>query len=428
MEKETQGSLGESLKLYRQAYRVCSVISLANNTSDNVQLDDRVDKEYKDKYFPRPPQLTGKGKKPGTAVPDPPVPLAGLSTAHHSLPNRPLGVSGLIASFAGLRIQPPAAASLTNAPGEDEPLETDQPLEDVFSPLSTIPSELVLHILRDLALTDFASFARTAQACKSLCYMVCTEQGIYRDVCARVYARQVWDWVVTVSGSPLYRLDTEPAATLYQPDAEQYADENAPDPDSDEALARLLPSDESELAHYDNSWRTMLRLRPRIRYNGVYISTCNYQRPGGASATAVTWNSPVHIITYYRYLRFFPDGTVLSLLTTHEPADVVYSFSKSSTDSASWAKYLSRGRWRLDRDGRVEVETIPPAGMERYLFRMQLRVARVGRAGAKKLLWEGFWSWNRLTEDLAEFTGRNDRPFFFSRVGTVDREMATVGV
>lgn len=132
----------------------------------------------------------------------------------------------------------------------------------------------------------------------------------------------------------------------------------------------------------------------------------------------------MHIVTYYRYLRFYPDGTVLSLLTTTEPGEVVGGFSKTALTPAhlrdaaagvtgvvgQWGRYVCRGRWRLDPEGRVDVETEPGGTMDRYLFRMQMRVKSVragGRwSGCNKLVWEGFWSWNRLTDDLAEFSLR----------------------
>ena len=48
-----------------------------------------------------------------------------------------------------------------------------------------------------------------------------------------------------------------------------------------------------------------------------------------------------------------------------------------------------------------------------------------GGKGGKlnKLVWRGFWSWNRLTDDVAEFSLRNDKPFFWSRVRRFDREV-----
>lgn len=74
------------------------------------------------------------------------------------------------------------------------------------------------------------------------------------------------------------------------------------------------------------SYRTMFRQRPRIRFQGCYISTVNYTRPGHANS--MRWNTPILIVTYYRYLRFYRDGTVISLLTTHEPTDVVPYLTK----------------------------------------------------------------------------------------------------
>lgn len=32
---------------------------------------------------------------------------------------------------------------------------------------------------------------------------------------------------------------------------------------------------------------------------------------------------PVHLVEYYRYIRFFPDGTVLVMTSTDEPAHMV---------------------------------------------------------------------------------------------------------
>jgi len=61
----------------------------------------------------------------------------------------------------------------------------------------------------------------------------------------------------------------------------------------------------------------------------------NYTRPGAASVySSVSWNTPIHIVTYYRYLRFYPDGSVVSLLTTTEPTDVVPHISKENMNTA----------------------------------------------------------------------------------------------
>lgn len=78
------------------------------------------------------------------------------------------------------------------------------------------------------------------------------------------------------------------------------------------------------------TYRQLFRSYPRIRFNGCYISTVNYQRPGATSSSQISWNTPIHIVTYYRYLRFYRDGTCISLLTTHEPVEVVHHLSKEN--------------------------------------------------------------------------------------------------
>jgi F-box protein 9 len=418
VEKETEGSLGESLKLYRKAFR----------------MDERVDKAYKEKYYPRlpvpqqEPAVKGKGK----AVAAPP-PVGGV-TAHHFSKAAlvPPGLSELVANFAGLAIEPTTKPLLTPA-GEGTAEDEERAGENKFSLLAAVPSEILLQILYSLASIDVASYVRLSQVCKSLAYLVATEDSIWRGVCVATYRMQIWDWKCAVTGHPL--IDE-----VLFPKPQALGGDGLDDEVEDEK--RHVPVNEVEVLRYNNSWQEMFRQRPRLRYNGIYISTCNYHRPGGHSSGSITWNTPVHIVTYYRYLRFYPDGTLLSLLTTHEPSDVVYHFSKLSLTPAhlgglpagssalsSWGGNVGHGRWRIDRDGQIDIETQVP-GMLRYLFRMQLRVRSVKGSrttrGGVKLVWEGFWSWNKLTDDLALFEGRNDKPFFFSRVAAVEKELGII--
>ena len=182
------------------------------------------------------------------------------------------------------------------------------------------------------------------------------------------------------------------------------------------------------------SYRAMLRQRPRIRFSGVYISTVNYVRAGASAPTQVTWNTPVHVVTYYRYLRFYRDGTCISLLTTTEPSDVVPFLNAEHLGTASSAlpvfvmKHALRGRWRLsppaqlgidgdEPEGNLYVETMGPT--KNYTFSMQLSLrSNSGSKGPRntKLVWRSFWSYNRLTDDWAEFSLRNDHAFIWSRV------------
>ena len=98
-------------------------------------------------------------------------------------------------------------------------------------------------------------------------------------------------------------------------------------------------------------------------------------------------------------------------------------------------KHALRGRWRLSGgdhldgaldqsqniderlEGDVHIETEGVG--EKYTYRMHLVLKSAGRTRAtrnNKLVWKGFRSYNKLTDDWAEFGLRNDRAFFWSRV------------
>lgn len=62
--------------------------------------------------------------------------------------------------------------------------------------------------------------------------------------------------------------------------------------------------------------------RPRVCFHGCYISKTSYVRYGERSFQDQFYR-PVHLVEYYRYMRFFPDGSVLMITSTDEPAQVV---------------------------------------------------------------------------------------------------------
>ena len=411
VEKESQGSLGDSLSHYRRAYR----------------LDAYVDQSYKSKHFPTK-------SKPLDSNPSN-APVTVPSTAHHSSkePNSAISTHELIASFAELPIV-----------GAPPTIEGDRPPP---CPISQIPSEVLLEVLLQTAVLDPASFARLSLVCKKLAFHVYMEN-------------QIWKRVALGSefglGSQRYNFST--------------------DLQGREAIDRIVDSVEDQHnvdeSHFHSSkhqdWREIFHSYPRIRFTGVYISTVNYTRPGGASTSQATWSSPIHIVTYYRYLRFFRDGTVISLLTTNEPIEVVHHLTKENMESIratgkehhplnftssapalsgvpaqsvpptaqGLLKHMLRGRWRLchpslgddgslsdiatgasdEGDLHIETEGAGP----RYMYTMHLSLKSSSRSKHSvknnKLQWKGFWSYNHLTNDWAEFRLKNDKAFLFSRV------------
>jgi len=93
------------------------------------------------------------------------------------------------------------------------------------------------------------------------------------------------------------------------------------------------PSCKGFKALYSNNWRTMYIKRPRLRYDGIYISKFEYVRPG---LTEGTYVNPVHRVVYFRYLRFYPEGKLLSYLGSEKPKDI-----------SEWFK--SENRHKLDK-------------------------------------------------------------------------------
>jgi F-box protein 9 len=370
------------------------------------QLDNRVDLTYKNKHFP-PSSYASKPPNPDLAANQ----ALKTNTAHHSLDGPPQSIKQLIAGFSGLSIEPAPPV-----------IEGDQAPP---CPIAALPGEILVHILRELAILDVASFVRLAQVCKRMAYLVATEEQIWRRVCEGNevgFAAMHYQFQVEVNGGPLED-DTFPSPPTESSDADT--------PPPALPLATLTSTLLQNV--YSSSWRQMFRKRPRIRFNGCYISTNNYIRPGQAAPSQTAWGSPVHIVTYYRYLRFLRDGSAISLLTTTEPAEVVHHLTPEllSTHQGGANAHLPsavmqhalRGRWRLvpaaehpdGVEGSLCVET-EGAG-PKYLYRQDLSLRSAGR-GAKnnKLAWTAYWFYNRLTDDWAEFTRRNEKPMYWSRV------------
>ncbi|XP_076831131.1 F-box only protein 9 [Brachyhypopomus gauderio] len=93
-----------------------------------------------------------------------------------------------------------------------------------------------------------------------------------------------------------------------------------------------------------SSWREMFLERPRVRYDGVYISKTSYIRQGEESLDGFyrAW----HQVDYYRYLRFFPDGQVMMLTTPEEPLATVPRLRSRNSRMES----ILFGHYRLSQD------------------------------------------------------------------------------
>ncbi|KAF7794270.1 hypothetical protein EIP86_005403 [Pleurotus ostreatoroseus] len=180
-------------------------------------------------------------------------------------------------------------------------------------------------------------------------------------------------------------------------------------------LPPVIPEDQDITAllmeKYMGNPRRMYIEHPRVRMDGVYIAVCHYIRPGlGESA----WVAVSHLVTYHRYLRFYPTGQVLSLLANEgeNPQQAIPKLQLTARE-----KCLSIGTWRLDGTTVVVSDLLEVLGdAPKYTFQMtlDLRSRPLGR-------------WNRLAltayETVAIADGevtalplKNERPFWFSKV------------
>lgn len=57
---------------------------------------------------------------------------------------------------------------------------------------------------------------------------------------------------------------------------------------------------------HGNDWRRCYIEHPRLRFDGCYISVVTYLRRGESNS----WYAPSHIITFYRYLRFYASVSI----------------------------------------------------------------------------------------------------------------------
>ncbi|KAK6626543.1 hypothetical protein RUM44_009016 [Polyplax serrata] len=158
--------------------------------------------------------------------------------------------------------------------------------------ISSLPVEIILYILRWVVSHDLD--LRSLEMCSMVCrgfYLVSRDAEIWRLACIKV-------WGVNCGNLKMY-----------------------------------------------DSWRTMYLKRPRLNYNGCYISKTTYVRHGETSFQDQFYR-PWHVVEYYRYFRFFPEGIVYMLTTPDQPAPVTCILKGRENRHPS----LLTGHYRLQDD------------------------------------------------------------------------------
>ncbi|KAF5361821.1 hypothetical protein D9756_002334 [Leucocoprinus leucothites] len=393
VQHEQDGELDEALTLYRQAFR----------------MDAHVDRAYRREEMLVNIATQQAGKKP-------PAPFTIANTMPTITPvTQPLvaeGVNDVITSIQALSVKPQvlktSQAIITGTLGtlvatffEQEPTLTFKP-EDEIQPVAVdmLPEELLVEIIHMLDPSSIEIFARVCKKAR----LLTLESSIWRNLVLSTYR--------------------EPQI----PDME--------------TLAEIITS-------HMFDYRRVFIEQPRVRMDGVYIAICHYVRPGQSENH---WVNISHLITYHRYLRFYPNGQVLSLLANeeHSPQTIINMLKPSLR-----MKGLYIGTWTLtgteialsnlfDASGRYPIPGLdeepllishPPAShhhhhhhhhhhsqtsveaqASRYVFVMSLGLKSRPLGRWNRLDMHSYDTLNLETGDLTPVALKHERPFWFSKV------------
>ncbi|KAM9739161.1 F-box only protein 9 isoform 5-T5 [Dama dama] len=175
---------------------------------------------------------------------------------------------------------------------QESVLKLCQPeLESSQTHISALPMEVLMYVFRWVVSSDLdlRSLEQLSQVCRGF-YICARDPEIWRLACLKVWGR---------------------------------------------SCIKLVPY---------TSWREMFLERPRVRFDGVYISKTTYIRQGEQSLDGFyrAW----HQVEYYRYIRFFPDGHVMMLTTPEEPQSIVPRLRTRNTRTDA----ILLGHYRLSQD------------------------------------------------------------------------------
>ncbi|KAI0255908.1 hypothetical protein BJV78DRAFT_1174395 [Lactifluus subvellereus] len=246
----------------------------------------------------------------------------------------------------------------------DFPLSLSFEPEDEKEPpyLRRLPDELLVHILSYLGVSAIERFARVSRK-------------------ARIMTLDTIIWRSFVE-------------TIYKPP------QISPEEDLDDIVD-----------NYSSDYRRVYIERPRVRLDGVYIAVCHYIRQG---LSENAWVNISHLITYHRYLRFYPNGQVISLLANeeHEPQHVITVLRPTLR-----MKGFYIGTWKLS-GLTVHISNLadPSDPNARYSFQMTLTLRSRPLGRWNRLEFNEYESIKLEDGEATPLALKNERPFWFSKV------------
>jgi len=252
--------------------------------------------------------------------------------------------------------------------------------------LDLLPTTILNQISMELFNISPESFVRFAATCKSLntlCFK--NNASFYKLFADKVYKYQIYDMGLSLRIS---------------------------------AQEKRVIDEWNIVDYYNNDYEKMLKMRPYIKFQGVYISVNNYIRQGGYVEGSSSLFNPIHMVTYYRYLRFMPNGDVIRLLTTDEPSTVVKNLYYGYKDTII-------GRWSINTTNAnlLTIERQNKTGDKCY---EQLSVENHSkRLPHNKLTWIESFFFDEFGEKF-NFNLNKEKNFYFSRVRSYEVEIGSL--
>lgn len=339
------------------------------------KLDDKVDLKYREKYFEE--AKTEESRQIMTRTKDQ-LKIAGRSNRSNA---KPLELN------RGRLIELLDSYSTCDFVANDE----EKPVY-----LQKLPYEVIENIMELLLIQDTPTWVDFSLCCKKLAFIGFRDKNIWSKLSQLVYEKQV------------YR-------------------------DNDEEKFKYLIKSQWGIKHYQ-----MLNMRPFIKYRGVYISKVSYMKEGARSENSNSWNLPYRIITYYRYYRFFPDGTCLKIITVLEPKRVIPKLHKGykvsedvelmkedvreedvqspvdNFSNRSWLRIFA-GTFTMTLQGEVETNCDGP--VEKYRFIDKFTIGSTGKYHRhNKLQWVDLGFYDTINRTHSSLNRDNEKDFVFSRV------------
>lgn len=217
-----------------------------------------------------------------------------------------------------------------------------------------------------------------------------------------------------------------------------------------------LPFSALTLSSFDEDYRYYYTHQPRVRLDGVYIAVCHYVRRGHSENA---WVHITHLITYHRYLRFLPDGTVISFLSsdaTASPAEIIPHLRLDDHK----LKGMHTGRWKVEASATIDkkrgtseeddgdrptydgpmviIEGLLDIGagsatdgagvLPKYTFTMRLGLRSKPTGRWNKLDILDYSSVHIATEEEIPLPLKHERPYWFSKVRRYGSGMDYYGI